>query len=122
MKYIYGDCTSDGLAEARARKWKTMKNKSTQRLPPDADSLEQKSLRVNYQVYLFLHYKDPEAPAEPVGHGWCFTDNVCRPVRYTRPALPKELVSVLSYSETPDERDRDTDTDELTSDTDINDD
>ena len=49
---IYGDNKSSTIAEARAAKWKRMKNKSFIRLPPDANSLRQHCLRANYLAYL----------------------------------------------------------------------
>ena len=47
---VYGDKKSSTMAEARATKWKQMKNKSFIRLPPDADSLHQHCLRVIWHI------------------------------------------------------------------------
>ena len=52
---IYGDNKSSTIAEARAAKWKRMKNKSFICLPPDADSLRQHCLCANYLAYLMCH-------------------------------------------------------------------
>ncbi|XP_042559402.1 polyunsaturated fatty acid lipoxygenase ALOX15B-like [Clupea harengus] len=54
---IYGDHKSSTMAEARAVKWKSMKNKSFIRLPPDEDSLRQHCLRANYLAYLVRTFK-----------------------------------------------------------------
>ena len=62
---VYGDKKS---AEARATKWKQMKNKSFIRLPPDADSLHQHCLRANYLAYLVRHPSLKHHPS-PLGHG-----------------------------------------------------
>ena len=52
---IYGDSKSTAMSESRAAKWRQMKNRSFLRLPPDADSLYQHSLRANYLSYLMRH-------------------------------------------------------------------
>lgn len=87
---IYSDKESSTMAEARATKWKRMKNKSFVRLPPDADSLRQHCLRANYLAYLVRHPSLRHHPS-PIGHGWELVGGRCRPVRHTRPALPKHL-------------------------------
>ncbi|KAJ3585747.1 hypothetical protein NHX12_014466 [Muraenolepis orangiensis] len=66
---IYGDKKSSTMAEARAAKWKRMKNRSFTRLPPDADSLRQHCLRANYLAYLVRHPSLKQHPS-PLGHGW----------------------------------------------------
>ncbi len=50
IKYVYKDKVNRTLAEARATKWKTMKKKSTLRIPPDVESHHLKVQRANYQV------------------------------------------------------------------------
>ena len=67
MKIIY----AENFAEARANKWSQMKkNKKTQRLPPDEDSLDQHAARVNYIAYMYNHYYLRDAPASPLLHGY----------------------------------------------------
>ena len=78
------------MAEASAAKWKTLKNKSFVRLPPDADSLHQHCLRANYLAYLVRHLSKKHHPS-PLGHGWELVGGHCRPVRHTQPALPTHL-------------------------------
>ena len=78
------------MAEARAMKWKTLKNKSFIRLPPDADSLRQHCLRANYLAYLVRHPSMKHHP-HPSPLVWELVDGRCRPVRHTRPALPTHL-------------------------------
>ena len=92
---IYGDHKSNTMAEARATKWKSMKNKSFIRLPPDADSLRQHCLRSNYLAYLVRHPSLKQHPS-PIGHGWELVGGRCRPVRHTRPALPIHLPAPMS--------------------------
>ena len=87
---IYGDHKSKTMAEAHAKKWKSMKNKSFLSLPPDADSLRQHCLRANYLAYLVWHPSLKHHPS-PIGHGWELVDSHCRTVRHTQPALPKHL-------------------------------
>jgi len=87
---IYGDNKSSSMAEARADKWKAMKKKSFLRLPPDVDCLRQHFIRANYLAYIVLHPSLKKHPS-PIGHGWELVDDHCRPVRYTRPALPVHL-------------------------------
>ena len=71
MKIIYGEKTSQNLAEARANKWSQMKkNKKTQRLPPDEDSLDQHAARVNYIAYMYNHFYLRDAPPSPLLHGY----------------------------------------------------
>ena len=86
---IYGDNKSNTIAEARAGKWKRMKNKSFIRLAPDADIYRQHCLRANYLVYLMRHpfLKHPS----PLRHGWELAGGRCRLVRHTRTVLPTLL-------------------------------
>ena len=65
-----------------------MKNKSFTRLPPDEDSLRQHCLCANYVAYRVRHLS---LKPMPIGHGWELVDGHCRPVRYTRSALPTHL-------------------------------
>lgn len=87
---IYGDKKSSTMAEARAAKWKRMKNKSFIRLPPDADSLRQHCLRANYLAYLVRHPSLKCHPS-PLGHGWELVGGRCHTIHHTRPALPTYL-------------------------------
>lgn len=89
-RHAYGDKNSSTMAECRATKWKSMKKKSFIRLPPDADSLHQHCLRANYLAYIVRHPHLKCHPS-PVGHGWELVDGLCRPIRFTRPALPTHL-------------------------------
>ena len=80
------------------------KRKSTLRLPPDRDSLDLKTNRVNYQTYLLMNYDQPCAPPSPLNHGWYIDSRSCRPTRYTRPALPRNLGEVMRRQDTlPDD-------------------
>ena len=95
-RYDVSIMISKSLGEARARKWnQRKKRKSTLKLPPDRDSLDLKTNRVNYQTYLLMNYDQPCAPPSPLNHGWYIDSGSCRPTRYTRPALPRNLGEVM---------------------------
>ena len=69
---------------------KKQKTKSLMRIPPDADSLKQHIVRANYLAYIQCHPELRNNPS-PAGHGWELFNNLCKPVRYTQPALPTGL-------------------------------
>ena len=50
IRFIYNDRKSSSLAESRYLSWKRMKMKSTQRLPPDEDSLRWHIMRSSYII------------------------------------------------------------------------
>lgn len=74
LQHVYNDKKSQSLAESRASKWKKMKKKSTQRLPPDEDSHDLRARRVNYQCYIYRSYSRKDAPPSPSNHGWTITE------------------------------------------------
>ena len=118
IKCVYNDKTSKSLGEARAKKWSTMKRKSTARLPPDEESHYLRALRVAYQAYIWLHFDIPDAPPSPLQYGWQILDGKCVPVRYRSAALPPELT--ITRDRCPQDSDAsddesDTDSDESTS-------
>ena len=100
---IYGDRKSTTMAEARSVKWKTLKKKSFILLPPDADSLRQHCIRANYLAYV-VHHPLMKRHPPPLGHGWELVDGRCRPVRYTRPALPTLLPTVEPVEESEEDK------------------
>ncbi len=91
IKFIYGDKLNKTLATARASKWKAMKTKSTQRIPPDQDSHDLHVKRVNYQTYVLLKYDKPDPPPSPLNNGRILVDGRCQPLRYLKPPLPMNL-------------------------------
>ena len=99
---IYGDNKNSTMAEARAAKWKRMKNKSFIRLPPDECSIRQHCLRANYLAYLMRHPSLKHHPS-PLGHGWELVGDRCRPVRHTRPDLPTHLPAPEPVEESGEE-------------------
>ena len=117
IRHIYKDKHSKTLAEARAKKWESMKRKSTLRIPPDIDSHTLKVTRANYQAYIMLNYMKSDAPPSPLQHGWKLQDGICSPLRYSKPALPERLLSVGTI----DNVDSDTDSETSTCDTDSDD-
>ena len=111
IKFIYKDKTSTSLAEARAKKWESMKKKATQRMPPDCDSHQMKVRRANYQAYIFLNFRSPDAPPSPLHHGWHMKDDNCIPLRYTKPALPTRLTNLIPADDQSPQSDSDSDID-----------
>jgi hypothetical protein len=90
LSKVYDERADTTCGHARASKWHKMKKKSTARLPPDDDTLNQHVKRTNYITYCQLHYNLIEHPS-PIGHGWEIMNGKCKPVRHTSPALPDRL-------------------------------
>ena len=65
------------IAELRSLVWRRMKKKSTQRLPPDEDTLRLHIQRCNYVIFMNLHYSSPCAIESPSYHGWISEDGLC---------------------------------------------
>ena len=103
LRFIYNDKKSKTLAESRCMIWKRMKKKSTQRLPPDEDTLRLHILRCNYVIFLNQQYACPDSPESPVTHGWISKDGICLPRRYSNPALPASMFDLPTAEETEDE-------------------
>ena len=80
-----------------------MKKKSTQRLPPDEDTLRLHISRCNYVIFLNLQYACPDSPESPVTHGWISQDGICLPRRYLNSALPASMFVLPTTEETEDE-------------------
>lgn len=95
---MYGDAGSKSMAEARAKKWKSLKNKNFSRLPPDEDSLRQHCKRANYLAYIVRHPSIKNHPS-PIGNGWEIISENCRPLRYTKPSLPYHLTPLTEFEE-----------------------
>ena len=70
VQEVYNDQHSKNLAQCRANKWKQLKKKATQRLPPDGNTHDHHCAGVNYISYIHSHYKRKEAPPSPLDHGW----------------------------------------------------
>ena len=94
IKYIYGS-KENSCAETRAKQWRKMKKKNTQRLMPDEDTLCHICVRANYLSYCQKKYQLSVHPS-PIGSGWGIVDGKCRPVRNRLPALPLDLNCHLS--------------------------
>ena len=90
VSQVYGESVDASCGEARASKWQKLKKKSTIRLPPDNDSLDQHIERTNYIVYCQTHFCFVEHPS-PIGHGWEIINGKCRPVRHTLPPFPHKI-------------------------------
>jgi len=91
LSKVYSENAGVTCGQARAsRRHKMKKKKSTIRLPPDNDTLDQRLERTNYITYCQIHYNLLEHPS-PIGHGWELMNGKCRPVRHTQPPLPHQL-------------------------------
>ena len=110
---VYGDYLSQSMGESRARKWRSQKKKSISRLPPDEDSTRYKIQISNYQAYLM---RNPDIRDHPtaVGKGWEVVNGVCRPHRYSKPALPENLnqINLNTENETDMDQSNNDDTEE----------
>lgn len=69
VKYIYRDKEITTIVEARARKLRVMKNKTTLRLPPDGDSFVQHLPWDNYQARIWSNFTTPDGTANPFHYG-----------------------------------------------------
>ena len=58
------------ISQARSKKWKAMKNKTTLRLPPDEDSFKQHLPRANYQAKIWYNLTNPDTSLNPLDHGY----------------------------------------------------
>ena len=110
------DKISTTLGDARALKWNAMKKKSTVRLPPDKDSHDLKMARVNYQTYVWLNYDQADGPPLPYDHGWIRHNGACMPLRYNKPALPRDFEELQRYQSLPQDDDDDSSDSECESD------
>ena len=80
-----------------------MKKKSTQRLPPDEDSLRWHIMRSNYVIYTITNYMPSDIISSPREHGWKVVDDEYFPIRYEHPCLPESMSA--SHYITTDESD-----------------
>ncbi len=77
IKCFYHDISSHSLAEARPSKWLSMKRKSTERLPPDEDSLAQHCRIANNKCCIWKHYHEAEPAPSPLSYGRKFSSAGC---------------------------------------------
>ena len=81
------------IAESRSLVWRRMKKKSTERLPPDEDTLRGHIQHCNYVIFMNLHYKSPCAIESSSYHGWISQDGVCSK-QYQKPAPPPSITVI----------------------------
>ena len=91
IKYIYSDCKSATIAEARSTKWRLQNRKSLLRMLPDMDSLLHHLKRANYLSYIQKNFCLKDHPS-PLGIGWHMENNACLPTRSTLPPLPPQVL------------------------------
>ena len=99
IKYVYNDKKSESLPQARASKWRSLKRKTTSRIPPDADTLLHHMQRANYQAFIWLSYDDPSSPPSPLQHGWIQEKGRVLPIKHSLPPLPRNLEELLITAE-----------------------
>ena len=76
IRYIYGDTQNSSLNLACATKWKSLKKKSSVRLLPDDDNLEQHIKCANFLAYVQCH-PDLRRHPSPIGHVWELVNGQC---------------------------------------------
>ena len=99
LKIIYNDQKNNKLCVARDSKWKSMKNKSTARLPPDKDSYRQHVYRAHHQAKVWYSFRDSGDPPNPVGHGYRLSGHNLVPSPHTREAIPIELREMMNNAQ-----------------------
>ena len=99
IRYIYTDKKSESLPQARASKWRSLRRKTTSRIPPDADTLLHHMQRANYQTFIWLSYHDPSPPPSPLQHGWFQENGRVLPIKHSLPPLPRNLQELLITAE-----------------------
>ena len=99
INFMYADKSSRTIAEARAKKWRAMKNKTTLRLPPDEDSFIQHLHRANYQAWIWYNYGNPDGPPNPLGHGYMQEGLLVLPKPHTKEAYPMSLRNFIHEEE-----------------------
>ncbi|KAK6178756.1 hypothetical protein SNE40_011269 [Patella caerulea] len=53
---------------------------------------------VNYQTFMMLNFHKVDPLPTPINHGWTLDNDMCIPVRYTQPALPRYLSEVRQHN------------------------
>ena len=117
IRFVYNDNKSVSPAESRCLFWKRMKKKSTQRLPPDEESLRWHIMRSNYVVHTIMNYNTASyTTSSPSENGWNIVDDACVPIRYKNPCIPESFSSYYidtTVSDQDDDYDEDDVIDEL---------
>ena len=83
VNYINGDRGSIKTTEAIQKKWRSMKNITTFRLPPDGDSFLQHLLWANYQARTWYNFTTPDGPPNPLYHGYFQKGSMVLPTPHT---------------------------------------
>ena len=99
IKFVYNDKKSETLAEMRQNKWKKIKKKKNkfERIGIDEDSHSQRSKRVAFVVKSIENFRDPSEYGNPLDNGYVLNEHFkCVPLRYTKDALPDELLQTVS--------------------------
>ena len=95
LKIIYNDQKNSKLNVARASKWKSMKNKSTSRLPPDKDSYRQHVYRAHHQAKIWYNFRDSGDQPNPVGCGYILSGQNLLPSPHTKDPILNEMMEMM---------------------------
>ena len=100
IKFVYSDKSSETLTDVRWKRWKKMKNKCFKRLGIDEDSNHQRSKRVLFTVSSIEHFDQPNEFGNPLLNGYELNEMMkCVPTKYTKVALPAELLQSNAHAE-----------------------
>lgn len=88
VNYIDGDRRGIAIAEARPKKWRSMKNIAKFRLPPDGESFVQHLLWANYQAGIWYNFATPHYPPNPLDRGYFQEGSLVLPTPHTQHTTP----------------------------------
>ena len=111
IQFIYNDNTSSNLTEMREKKWRLMKRKCFSRSGIDEDSHETRFARVRYVVNLIESFESKYERENPLTNGYMLDENLnCVPIRYTKPAMPDNII--ILQNDAPEATSRHSDSDD----------
>jgi hypothetical protein len=91
IRIIHNDPVSKHLSEARARKWRQLRNLDSARLPPEEDTFRQHCLRSHLQLYEYRNARLLGKRLNPTNFGWESHNDVLQPVHHRNSALPDSV-------------------------------
>ena len=92
VNYIDGDRRGIAIAEARPKKWRSMKNIAKFRLPPDGESFVQHLLWANYQAEIWYNFATPHYPPNPLDRGYFQEGSLVLPTPHTQHTTPHSRI------------------------------
>ena len=85
-KINYNDIASTSPQEAIMKNWNTQK-KSSERLPPDPETLRYHCLHANFQCYMLESYRSEEGPPSLTPEWKRGSDGTFQPIMFTEKAM-----------------------------------